>query len=100
MENARHDCCRERQSGQPLAERNVDTPIDYGPEAIFIREALTSLPRRRLKGNAPVRCGNGRRYEFKRNNQKRGIELWEEALAIFEKLGAEKEVERMTQRPA
>jgi predicted ATPase len=39
-------------------------------------------------------------YEFGRGHQERGIQLWEEARAIFEKLGAQKWVERMSDLPS
>lgn len=40
------------------------------------------------------------KYEYKTNNAERGMELWQQARAIFEKLGAHLEVERMKELPS
>jgi tetratricopeptide (TPR) repeat protein len=40
------------------------------------------------------------RYEFKRNNRERAEKMWREAREIFTGLGAQMEVERMTDLPA
>jgi predicted ATPase/class 3 adenylate cyclase len=40
------------------------------------------------------------RYEFKRENKQRAVEMWQEARQIFEKLDARMEVERMSELPS
>jgi hypothetical protein len=39
------------------------------------------------------------RYELSQDNRERGLELWEEAKALFEKVGADFEVARMQELP-
>ena len=40
------------------------------------------------------------RYEFRRENKERAIEMWQEAREIFEKIDAHMEVERMGEFPS
>jgi tetratricopeptide (TPR) repeat protein len=88
------------RSGKPASvwQRGVDTPIDHNPEACYSRSA-------RIFADAEIELEHARTlrewagYEFRRKNNERGIELWERALAIFKKLGAIKEVERMRKDP-
>ena len=89
------------KAGKPasLWQRGKDAPVDHTPEdcystsaGIFAEAEIEVERARTLREWA--------RYEFSRGNTERGIELWDEALSIFETLGAVKEVERMAERPA
>ncbi len=89
------------KSGKPASiwERGQAAPIDHDPQdcyatsaAIFAEAEIEVERARTLREWA--------KYEFSRENKERGIELWEEALAIFIRLGATKEVEWMKAGPA
>jgi class 3 adenylate cyclase/predicted ATPase len=89
------------RSGKPasLWERGQEMPVEHDPEDCYSRSAG-------IFAEAEIEVERARtlrewaKFEFSRGNKERGIELWEEALSIFKKLGAIKEVERMSGRPA
>ena len=86
------------RSGKPASvwQRGVDTPIDHDPEDCYSRSTEIFVDAEiELEHARTLREWAG--YEFSRENKERGIELREKALAIFKKLGAIKEVERMSE---
>jgi class 3 adenylate cyclase/tetratricopeptide (TPR) repeat protein len=88
------------KSGQPasLWHRGQEMPADHPPDDCYSRSAA-------IFAEAEIEVERARtlrewaRYEFSRGNEERGLELWETSRAIFQKLGAVKEVERMNERP-
>ncbi len=89
------------RSGKParLWERGRDLPVDHDPEDCYSRSAGI-FTEAEIEVERARTLREWAKYEFSRGNQERGGELWETALSIFNKLGAVKEVERMSTRPA
>jgi len=89
------------KSGRPasLWEHGSDAPVDYAPEDCYSRSSA-------IFAEAEIEVEHARTlrewalYEFSRKNQERGIGFWEQAQAIFQKLGASQEVARMSERPS
>lgn len=88
------------KTGKPFSLRKsgLSNPDDYSAEACFSRSAQI-LAEADIKGERARTLREWARYEMARNNKKWALELWEEARAIFEGLGANFEVERMAEPP-
>ena len=89
------------RTGRPirLRQRDQDTPVSYSPEDCFsISAGIFSDAE--IEGERARTLREWARYEMHRKNRERGTQLWAEARAIFEKLGAHKIVERMSELPS
>jgi class 3 adenylate cyclase/tetratricopeptide (TPR) repeat protein len=89
------------KSGRPasLWERGREQPVDHEPDECFAKsERIFTEAEIEVERARTLREWAG--YEFSRKNKEHGVELWEQARAIFKKLGAGREVERMEQRPS
>ena len=89
------------KSGKPVSLRlhGLGELIDYAPEDCFSKSAEI-FAEVEMEGERARTLREWAKYEFRRNHAERAEELWQEARAIFEKLGAHREVKRMGQKPA
>ena len=89
------------KTGKPvsLRQRGLGELIDYAPEDCFSKSAEI-FAEVEMEGERARTLRDWAKYEFRRNHPERAQELWEEARAIFEKLGAHREVERMGEKPS
>ena len=89
------------RTGKPVSLRKsgLSNPDDYDAEACFSKSAQI-LAEADIQGERARTLREWARYEMTRDNQKWALELWEEARLIFEGLGANFEVERMTELPS
>ena len=78
--------------------RGQDEPLDYFPDECFAK-SVDIFTDAEIEGERARTLREWAKFEIRRNNQERGIRLWEEARSIFEKLGAYKLVERMAELP-
>jgi tetratricopeptide (TPR) repeat protein len=89
------------KSGKPvyLRETGLGELIEYSTEDCF-RKSAEILAEAEIGGEHARTLREWAKFEFRRNNKEQGAKLWEEARAIFEKLGATMEVERMAKLPS
>jgi tetratricopeptide (TPR) repeat protein len=89
------------KTGKPIYIRQtgLGEPVEYSTEACF-RKSVEILGEAEIEGERARTLREWARYELRRNNQLQGKKLWEEARSIFEKLGANREVERMRDFPS
>jgi predicted ATPase/class 3 adenylate cyclase len=89
------------KTGKPIAlrETGLSEPIDYTTVDCFQKSAEI-LAEAEIEGESARTLREWAKYELRRDNKEQGIKLWEEARSIFEKLGANLEVERMATLPA
>jgi class 3 adenylate cyclase/tetratricopeptide (TPR) repeat protein len=87
------------KSGKPVSlwERGLDAPTYHDPQDCYSRSARI-FAEAEIEGERARTLWEWAKYEFSKEANERGRALWEEALAIFRKLGAYREVERMTER--
>lgn len=72
--------------------------VDFSAAACFQR-SVEIFTEAEIEGERARTLREWARYEFKKGNQKDAEKMWQEALAIFVKLGAEMEVQRMSSAP-
>jgi predicted ATPase/class 3 adenylate cyclase len=89
------------RTGKPvsLRQRGLGELVDYTVEECFAKSAEI-FAEAEIEGERARTLREWARYELRRGNQERGTQLWEEARSIFEKLGAQMEVERMSDVPS
>jgi tetratricopeptide (TPR) repeat protein len=89
------------RTGKPvsLRQRGLGDLISYTAEDCFAKSAAV-FAEAEIEGERARTLREWARYELRQGNKQRGIQLWEEARTIFEKLGAQMEVERMADVPA
>jgi len=84
------------KTGKPirLRETGLGELIDFPTEVCF-RKSLEIFAETEMEGERARTLREWAKYELGRDNKEQGIQLWNEARDIFEKLGAEMEVRRM-----
>jgi tetratricopeptide (TPR) repeat protein len=89
------------QTGKPIQirETGLGDLIDYAAEDCF-RKSAEVFAEAEIEGEHARTLREWAKFEFRRNNKEEGKRLWAEARAIFEKLGAHLEVERMAELPS
>ena len=89
------------KTGNPvyIRQTGLGEPIEYSPEACFTKSAEI-LAEAEIEGERARTLREWAKYEFGRNNKEQGVKLWEEARRLFEKVGANMEVERMRELPS
>jgi len=89
------------KTGEPvrLKQRGQHAPVEYAAEDCFRRSAET-FAEAEIEGERAHTLRAWAFYEIKRKNEVFGLELWQEARRIFEKVGADREVERMADPPS
>jgi predicted ATPase/class 3 adenylate cyclase len=81
-----------------LRQSGLGELMEFNAEECFSKSAEI-FAEGEIEGERARTLREWAKYELRRNNRKRGIQLWEEARSIFEKLGAQREVERMAELP-
>ena len=89
------------RTGKPvsLRQRGLGELVEYTAEECFGKSAEI-FAEAEIEGERARTLREWARYELRRGNRERGTQLWEEARSIFEKLGAQMEVERMADMPS
>jgi tetratricopeptide (TPR) repeat protein len=89
------------RTGKPvsLRQRGLGELVEYTAEECFAKSAEI-FAEAEIEGERARTLREWARYELRRGNKERGTQLWEEARSIFEKLGAQMEVERMAVVPS
>lgn len=82
-----------------LPQRGQEGLVDFLAQECFARSAAI-FTEAEIEGERARTLREWARFEFHRNNRERGVQLWQEARSIFEKLGAQKWVEGMSEFPA
>ena len=87
--------------GKPirLRETGLDELIDFPAEVCF-RKSVDIFAKTEMEGERARTLREWAKYELGRGNKEQGIQLWNEARTIFEKLGADLEVGRMAELPS
>ena len=89
------------RTGKPvsLRQRGLGEMVEYTAEECFGKSAEI-FAEAEIEGERARTLREWARFELRRGNRERGTQLWEEARSIFEKLGAQMEVERMADIPS
>jgi predicted ATPase len=89
------------RKNQPVSpqQKGQIRPEIYSPAQCYAQSA-DILAEAEIEGERARTLSVWAKYEFQKGNQKWGLELWEEARAIFEKLGAHKVAEKMSGLPS
>jgi tetratricopeptide (TPR) repeat protein len=82
-----------------IRQSGLGEPVEYSPEDCFSKSAEI-LAEAEIDGERARTLREWAKYELGRNNKERGTKLWNEARSIFEKIGANMEVERMQEIPS
>ena len=84
------------KTSKPIALRQsgLGEPIEHTAEKCF-SESVKIFAEAEIEGERARTLREWAKYELRRNKREHGMQLWEEARSIFEKLGAHLEVEQM-----
>jgi hypothetical protein len=82
-----------------LRKSGLSDPTEHAARDCFSQSA-DILAEADIKGERARTLREWAKYEFVHNNQEWGLELWHEARAIFDGLGAHMEVKRMEELPS
>ncbi|HJR79857.1 MAG TPA: adenylate/guanylate cyclase domain-containing protein [Anaerolineales bacterium] len=82
----------------PIKDRETRQSIDYDARACFAKSAKIFADAE-IHGERARTLREWAKYELKMGDKERAAQMWQEARAIFEKLGAEMEVRRMDPEP-
>jgi hypothetical protein len=89
------------KTGQPVSIRQtgLGEPVEYSARDCFTKSSEI-FAAAELEGERARTLREWARFELRHGNKEEGIKLWQEARGLFEKLGANLEVERMAELPS
>ena len=88
------------KTGEPIRikQRGQSEPVEFAAEVCF-RKSAEIFAEAEIEGERARTLREWAKYELRQDHGVHGMELWQEARRIFEKLGAHPEAERMAQLP-
>ncbi|HET9590257.1 MAG TPA: adenylate/guanylate cyclase domain-containing protein [Anaerolineales bacterium] len=80
-----------------IKDRETGQSVDYDARACFAKSEKI-FAESEIHGERARTLREWARYEFRTGNQEQAVQMWQQARDIFEKLGADMEVERMNRQ--
>ncbi len=82
-----------------IKDKETGQSIDYEARTLFVKSEKV-YAEAEIDGERARTLREWARYEFKNGDKKQGKKLWKKARELFDKLGAQMEIERMKELPS